>query len=140
MASIPTFAPRVPRSHGTPTMMMSGTIHFASASEAGVPPRIGNRGPSPGPMNASPLRAALGAVGNGTLNLKTGALQPPDPADLISFRHTFAKRALENGRQITWLSRHLGHSSLKVTTDVYGHWERGERKKEAELMAGVFGV
>jgi integrase len=57
-----------------------------------------------------------------------------------SFRHTFAKRALENGRQITWLSRHLGHSSLKVTTDVYGHWERAERKREAELMEGVFGV
>ncbi len=57
-----------------------------------------------------------------------------------SFRHTYAKRALENGRRITWLSRHLGHSSLKVTTDVYGHWERAERKREAELMAGVFGV
>ena len=47
-------------------------------------------------------------------------------ADLHSFRHTFAKRALESGAQITWLSRHLGHSSLKVTTDVYGHWERAE--------------
>jgi integrase len=34
-----------------------------------------------------------------------------------SFRHTYAKLALENGRRITWLSRHLGHSSLKVTTD-----------------------
>ena len=57
-----------------------------------------------------------------------------------SLRHTFAKRALENGRQVTWLSRHLGHSSLKVTTDIYGHWERAERKREAELMEGVFGV
>lgn len=57
-----------------------------------------------------------------------------------SFRHTFAKRALESGRQITWLSRHLGHSSLKVTTDIYGHWERAERKREAQLMEGVFGV
>jgi integrase len=57
-----------------------------------------------------------------------------------SFRHTFAKRALESGRQITWLSRHLGHSSLQVTTDVYGHWERAERKREAALMEGVFGV
>jgi integrase len=35
-----------------------------------------------------------------------------------SFRHTIAKRALESGAQITWLSRHLGHSSLKVTTDI----------------------
>jgi integrase len=57
-----------------------------------------------------------------------------------SFRHTFAKRALESGAQITWLSRHLGHSSLKVTTDVYGHWERAERKRQAELLLGAFGV
>jgi integrase len=57
-----------------------------------------------------------------------------------SLRHTFAKRALENGRQITWLSRHLGHSTLKVTTDVYGHWEAEERRREARQMEGVFGV
>jgi integrase len=57
-----------------------------------------------------------------------------------SFRHTFAKLAIENGRQVTWLSRHLGHSSLDVTTEVYGHWERAERKREAQAMAGVFGV
>ncbi|MGH3041990.1 MAG: tyrosine-type recombinase/integrase [Gaiellaceae bacterium] len=57
-----------------------------------------------------------------------------------SFRHTFAKRALESGTQITWLSRHLGHSSLSVTTDVYGHWERAERKRQAELLLGAFGV
>ena len=28
----------------------------------------------------------------------------------------------------------------KVTTDVYGHWERAERKREAQLMCGIFGV
>jgi integrase len=57
-----------------------------------------------------------------------------------SFRHTFAKRALENGAQITWLSRHLGHSTLKVTTDIYGHWERAERKLQAAKMEGTFPV
>jgi integrase len=57
-----------------------------------------------------------------------------------SFRHTFAKRALESGRRITWLSKHLGHSSLAVTTGVYGHWEAAEKKAQAEQMAGVFGV
>jgi integrase len=57
-----------------------------------------------------------------------------------SFRHTFAKRALENGAQITWLSRHLGHSTLKVTTDIYGHWERAERKLQASKMEGAFSV
>jgi hypothetical protein len=30
-----------------------------------------------------------------------------------SLRHTYSKRALESGAQITWLSRHLGRSSLK---------------------------
>jgi len=57
-----------------------------------------------------------------------------------SFRHTFAKRALENGAQITWLSRHLGHSSLKVTTDIHGHWERAARKIQAAKMEGAFPV
>jgi integrase len=45
-----------------------------------------------------------------------------------------------NGAQITWLSRHLGHSSLKVTPDIYGHWERAERKLHAAKMEGVFSV
>jgi integrase len=57
-----------------------------------------------------------------------------------SFRHTIAKRALESGAQITWLSRHLGHSSLKVTTDIYGHWERAERKLRAAKMEDAFPV
>lgn len=57
-----------------------------------------------------------------------------------SFLHTFAKRAIESGTQITWLSRHLGHSTLKVTTDIYGHWERAERKLQAAKMEGAFPV
>jgi integrase len=57
-----------------------------------------------------------------------------------SFRHTFAKRALESGAQITWLSRHLGHSSLKVTMDIYGHWDRAERKLQAAKMEDAFPV
>jgi integrase len=61
-----------------------------------------------------------------------------DKRTFHSFRHTFAKRALESGAQITWLSRHLGHSSLKVTTDIYGHGERAERKLQAARMEGAF--
>jgi integrase len=57
-----------------------------------------------------------------------------------SFRPTFAKRALESGTQITWLSRHLGHSTLKVTTDIYGHWERAERRLQAAKMESAFPV
>jgi len=57
-----------------------------------------------------------------------------------SLRHTFARIAIENGRPIFWLSKHLGHSSLDVTANVYGHFERSTRQREAQAMAGVFGV
>jgi integrase len=57
-----------------------------------------------------------------------------------SLRHTFARIAIENNRPIFWLSKHLGHSSLDVTSNVYGHFEKATRKREAEAMAGVFGV
>jgi integrase len=32
------------------------------------------------------------------------------------------------------------HSSLKVTTDIYSHWERAERKLRAAKMEGAFPV
>lgn len=57
-----------------------------------------------------------------------------------SLRHTFARIALENERPLFWLSKHLGHSSLAVTSEVYGHFEPASRKREAQAMAGVFGV
>jgi integrase len=57
-----------------------------------------------------------------------------------SFRHTHAKAALESGRPITYLSRRLGHSSIVVTVDRYGHFERAASKRETAEMAGAFGV
>ncbi len=63
-----------------------------------------------------------------------------EPRAFHSLRHTFAKLALENGRQLTWLQGHLGHSSLQVTVGIYGDWERAARKREAAAMEGVFGV
>jgi integrase len=57
-----------------------------------------------------------------------------------SLRHTFARLAIEHGRPIYWLSKHLGHSSLDVTDRVYGHMEAATRQREAREMAGVFGV
>ena len=57
-----------------------------------------------------------------------------------TLRHTFARIAIENNRPIFWLSKHLGHSSLDVTSNVYGHFEKATRRPEAEAMAGVLGV
>jgi integrase len=57
-----------------------------------------------------------------------------------SLRHTFARVALENGAELTWLSRHLGHSSTAVTDRVYGHWSRAARKRAMERLADAFVV
>ena len=57
-----------------------------------------------------------------------------------SLRHTFAKTALENGCEITWLSKHLGHSSLAVTSEVYGHWGDKAKREQVKQMEGAFGV
>jgi integrase len=57
-----------------------------------------------------------------------------------SFRHTFARIALESGAQIDWVRRQLGHSSITLTVDTYGEWAREAQKREAEKLAGVFPV
>jgi integrase len=59
---------------------------------------------------------------------------------LHSLRHTYARVVLENGAPMFWLSKQLGHSSEQVTREVYGHWSREGRKREAEKLEGVFKV
>jgi integrase len=46
----------------------------------------------------------------------------------------------EHGAELTWLSRHLGHSSTAVTDQVYGHWSRAARKRAMERLAEAFSV
>lgn len=60
--------------------------------------------------------------------------------DFHSFRHSFARVALENGADITWVQRQLGHSSITLTVDTYGHWARAAEKAQAERLAAVFPV
>lgn len=49
-----------------------------------------------------------------------------------SFRHTYAKRALAAGASVPWLQRQLGHSTITVTNDRYGHFERAGRRRGRE--------
>jgi integrase len=58
--------------------------------------------------------------------------------DFHSFRHSFARIALESGAEITWVQKQLGHSSITLTVDTYGAWARSAEKSQAERLAGVF--
>jgi integrase len=60
--------------------------------------------------------------------------------DFHSFRHTFARIALEKGAEITWVQRQLGHSSITLTVDTYGGWARTAEKREAKKLAKAFPV
>src|SRR5207245_766061 len=36
-------------------------------------------------------------------------------------RHTYASRLLQNGESVVYVKEQLGHSSIQVTVDTYGH-------------------
>ncbi|HEX4999192.1 MAG TPA: tyrosine-type recombinase/integrase [Terriglobia bacterium] len=38
-------------------------------------------------------------------------------------RHTFASILLSNGESLKYVSSQLGHASIRMTADVYGHLE-----------------
>jgi integrase len=60
--------------------------------------------------------------------------------DFHSFRHSFARIALENGAEITWVRKQLGHSSISLTVDLYGGWSRSAEKSQATRLGSPFPV
>jgi integrase len=57
-----------------------------------------------------------------------------------SLRHTFATLALDNGVPLAVISETLGHSSIRVTADVYCHVTPRATREAAATLAVVLGL
>jgi len=67
------------------------------------------------------------------------ALELPD-LRWHDLRHTFGSLKLEQGANINYVQRQMGHSSIQVTVDIYGHLLENRKPEEAaktdELVFG----
>jgi integrase len=59
-------------------------------------------------------------------------LKLPKGASLHTLRHTHGSHLLAGGMEITAVSERLGHSSVRVTADVYAHAIRGRDREAAK--------
>lgn len=58
---------------------------------------------------------------------KAARLRVRNPHDL---RHTYATLLLMDHYSPAYVQKQLGHSSISITVDIYGHWIPGEGKKD----------
>ena len=58
---------------------------------------------------------------------KAARLRVRNPHDL---RHTYATMLLMDHYSPAYVQKQLGHSSISITVDIYGHWIPGEGKKD----------
>ena len=49
-------------------------------------------------------------------------------------RHTFASLLLANGESLKYVQTQLGHSSIRVTADVYGHLVPGDNRDAVDAL------
>jgi integrase len=56
-------------------------------------------------------------------------------AKLHTLRHSYASLQLQAGEPITYVQGQLGHSSIKLTVDTYGHFVPGANRAAADRLA-----
>ena len=49
-------------------------------------------------------------------------------------RHTFASRLLQNGESPAYVKEQMGHHSIKVTVDIYGHLVPGSNREAVDRL------
>ena len=52
-------------------------------------------------------------------------------------RHTFASILLNNGESLKYVQEALGHSSIKMTADVYSHLIPGANRQAVDKLPGI---
>ena len=50
-------------------------------------------------------------------------------------RHTFASLLLQQGESLPYVKEQLGHSSIQVTVDLYGHLIPGANRQAVDRLA-----
>jgi integrase len=68
-----------------------------------------------------------------TVSALSRRLKLPKGVSLHTLRHTHGSHLLAAGMEITVVSERLGHSSIRVTADVYSHAIRGRDDAAAQL-------
>ena len=56
-----------------------------------------------------------------------------------TLRHTFASLLLQQGESVTYVRDQLGHSSIKMTVDVYGHLVPGANRQAVDRLDDATG-
>ena len=52
-------------------------------------------------------------------------------------RHTFASLLIQNGESLAYVKEQLGHASIKMTVDTYGHLVPGGNKQAVDRLDGL---
>ncbi len=52
-------------------------------------------------------------------------------------RHTFASLLIQNGESLAYVKDQLGHSSIKLTVDVYGHLVPGANRQAVNKLPSL---
>ena len=83
---------------------------------------------------AEQVRAAQAKLANALGQLESGTEPPIVPITLHEARHTFASLLIDAGVNAKALSTFMGHSSIAITIDRYGHLMPGSEGEAAALV------
>lgn len=56
---------------------------------------------------------------------------------VCDLRHTYASLMLQNGESVTYLKEQMGHHSIQITVDTYGHLIPGANRAAADRLSAM---